>query len=540
MSEALIRTEDLTLDEVDNLYVDTKIDRENIVALKSNQPLLLIGSRGTGKTMLMRKAERELDNAFNDERILPIYTSFATSVIYDNINMTKLMLSKILIFLKIKLKEKGIIVQGSIFRPIISDKINPIAQKLEKYIEVMSSNNDDENETSEIPSINDDKILDNIDFFKEFIKELCDEYKIKKIIVMFDEACQIFAPEQQREFFDLFRALRSSFIICKAAVYPGLVSYGTFQEFHDATTKKIERHILASDYIEKMREIVRNNYPNEFQNFLSTGELLDTIIYCANGNPRFLLKSLNSILDGRKTLKTAVVNDVIKEFYRAIIWTEHTKLEERYYGHKNMIKWSRDFIENVVVKDIAKINDKVGDQSGEKSTIYFSISRSTPETIKQSIKILEYSGIISLDVEATKYRIDVYDRYQLNYGIVLLADASSNFANRSNDIIKNISRKEFPDYGKKSPVFDGADALICEYKDGESKGIINSILNKTIDNLDISPKILKRLKDFGINFIKDVFEKDEKELESIEYIGPIRSRQIYNHVLGAVLEYISG
>ena len=50
MSEALIRTEDLTLEEVDNLYVDTKIDRENIEALKSNQPLLLIGSRGTGKT----------------------------------------------------------------------------------------------------------------------------------------------------------------------------------------------------------------------------------------------------------------------------------------------------------------------------------------------------------------------------------------------------------------------------------------------------------------------------------------------------------
>ena len=55
---------------------------------------------------------------------------------------------------------------------------------------------------------------------------------------MFDEACQIFAPKQQRDFFELFRALRSPIVICKAAVYPGLVSYGTFQQFHDATTKK--------------------------------------------------------------------------------------------------------------------------------------------------------------------------------------------------------------------------------------------------------------------------------------------------------------
>lgn len=45
MSEARIRTEDLSIDEVKELYVETAMDRENIEALKSFQPLLLIGSR---------------------------------------------------------------------------------------------------------------------------------------------------------------------------------------------------------------------------------------------------------------------------------------------------------------------------------------------------------------------------------------------------------------------------------------------------------------------------------------------------------------
>ncbi|WP_395547104.1 MULTISPECIES: hypothetical protein [unclassified Lacrimispora] len=541
MSEALIRTEDLTSDEVNKLFVDIKIDRENINALKSNQPLLLIGSRGTGKTMLMRKAEQELDDAFRSQRILPVYASFATSTIYDDIDLIKLMLNKILIALRMKLKEHGIIVQGSIFKPITYENLNPIVKKLETYIKALEGEDDDLNYTNIKPEINDFNIINNVDFFREFISDLCREYNINKIILMFDEACQIFSPNQQRDFFNLFRALRSPLIICKAAVYPGLVSYGTFQQFHDATTKKIERNILADDYIEKMREIVKNNYPNEYENMLRKGELLDTIIYCANGNPRFLLKSLNSILDGENTLKAGRVNEIIKDFYRATIWAEHTKLEERYKGHKNLINWSRSFIESVVSRDIEKINEEAEKQDEKKATICFAISRNAPEPIKQSIKILEYSGIATLDVEATKFRSKIYDRYQLNYGVVLLAGASSNLANKSKILIKKVSLAKFPNYSENSTVFSGWENLISnKYFDKNSGETLRSILSKNIDILDISPKLLLRLKNNNINIIQDIFDKEEKELESIEYIGPVRSRKIYNLVLSAVLEYISG
>lgn len=535
MSEALIRTEDLTIEEVNRLYVDTVVDRENIEALKSNQPLLLIGSRGTGKTMLMRKAESELTDEFAIKRILPVYTSFATSSICESTNISKLMVSKILISLKVKLKEQGIIVNGSIFKPIVNKNMNPVVKKLEEYIGNVSNLGDED----EGPQIDDENIVNNIDYFREFVKELCEEFNIKKLIIMFDEACQIFAPMQQREFFVLFRALRSPIIVCKAAVYPGLVSYGTFQQFHDATTKKVERSILASDYIEKMREIVKNNYPAEYNKMTENGELLNTIIYCSNGNPRFLLKSLNVILEKSTSLRASVVNDVIKEFYRATIWTEHTKLEERYKGHRNMIEWSRKFIENVVSTDIAKINTKT-EETSEKTTAYFAISRKSPEVIKQAIKILEYSGIVTLDVEATKFRYDFYDRYQLNFGIVLLATTTSNFASISKNIMDNISQKKFPNYGENSTAYEGMKNLVIVDEEIDKKGFLDRILNKKVDELDISPKLLKRLNDASISLIKDIFEKEESELKKIHYIGPVRSRQIYNDVMAAVIEYISG
>lgn len=166
---------------------------------------------------------------------------------------------------------------------------------------------------------------------------------------------------------------------------------------------------MSDDYIDKMREIVKNNYPIEYDKMIQNGELLNTIIYCSNGNPRFLLKSLNVILEKSNSIKTSVVNEVIKEFYRVTIWTEHTKLEERYIGHKKMIEWSRRFIEDIVSTDIARINDKAMEDSG-KTTVYFAVSRRAPEVVKQAIKILEYSGIVVLDVEATKFRYDYYDR----------------------------------------------------------------------------------------------------------------------------------
>lgn len=79
-----LRTEDLTLDEIGKFYVDTKHDRENIEFLKSNATGLLIGSRGTGKTMLLKIAEKELLDKFENDHILPVFVSFSSAALVDN------------------------------------------------------------------------------------------------------------------------------------------------------------------------------------------------------------------------------------------------------------------------------------------------------------------------------------------------------------------------------------------------------------------------------------------------------------------------
>ena len=84
METFTLRTEDLTLEEVGELYVDTKHDRENIEFLKSNATGLLMGSRGTGKTMLLKVAEKELLDKFENNHILPVFVSFSSAALVDN------------------------------------------------------------------------------------------------------------------------------------------------------------------------------------------------------------------------------------------------------------------------------------------------------------------------------------------------------------------------------------------------------------------------------------------------------------------------
>ena len=54
-------------------------DRDIIEKLKSISPIILVGSRGVGKSFLMKVAEEELNKEFKMDRVLPVYLTFNKS-----------------------------------------------------------------------------------------------------------------------------------------------------------------------------------------------------------------------------------------------------------------------------------------------------------------------------------------------------------------------------------------------------------------------------------------------------------------------------
>lgn len=553
--EIIFRTEDLKQREIQDKFVETGKDRENIEYLKKKTPIILSGSRGTGKTMLLKMAEKEMDDKFDEDRILPVFVSFSKAIFVDIdkdiLYFKQWMLSKIMFELRIKLKKHGIgITQPSIFGSLFgcNDETDELTDKLNTFISIMEEtwrrkDGDANEKLQEVFGVEPDRIgvISDVDYFKKLIEELCEYYNIERVVLLFDEACHNFIPIQQREFFTFFRDLRTPYISCKAAVYPGITSYGTFQAFHDAEIRKVERDISDKDYVSNMREMVRNQLGEDvYKIFESNGDNFDALIYAASGNPRLMLKSIYTASNELKSLNTTNTNNTIKQFYRTNIWNEHTKLGEIYTGYKPLIDWGRAFIEDKVLEETYNKNKKRLKEGDYSQTIFFAINRKAPEIVKKAMKILEYSGIVTLHTEGTKVRTEILDRYQLNFGIVLAAETKETPVKRYKEIINHLSIKLYTEYGENSPAYGNVTGIVLNGNTEKSSSVLKSILDSKIEKLDLTTFQMETLKDSGFVTIGDVLKGCEDDLQRAYGIGPVRARRIFNIVFNASIEYISG
>lgn len=71
MSDFFFRTEDIGPANILNYFVETDEDRSIVTQLKGRNPTVLIGSRGVGKSFLMRVAEQELARDFRTSENRP-------------------------------------------------------------------------------------------------------------------------------------------------------------------------------------------------------------------------------------------------------------------------------------------------------------------------------------------------------------------------------------------------------------------------------------------------------------------------------------
>ena len=111
MEEILIRTEDIQLKDILDLFVETEDYRTIVNSLKGKMPCILVGSRGVGKSFLLKVTQAELKKEFDIKRILPVYVSFISSPLLQGLedkHFNAWMLSKIFSALIRELNKFGI------------------------------------------------------------------------------------------------------------------------------------------------------------------------------------------------------------------------------------------------------------------------------------------------------------------------------------------------------------------------------------------------------------------------------------------------
>ena len=536
--EFKFRTEDFKLDEIESQFVPTDMERDIIAELKAASPLILEGSRGTGKSFLMRVAEIELNKTFSQDRILPVYLSFLkSSLIHTNdpIQFQHWMIARLCSTILRALQKRGFRVPDS--RPFTVLAGSALAQdaSVQTALEKLSR----EYESSYLEpgaQVSPAKIPD-IQVFKDAIEDICATLNISRFCVLFDEAIHVFRPDQQRQFFTIFRDLRSPYISCNAAIYPGVTSFGpVFESTHDATIKRITRYVMSKRYVENMKDIAFKQVDSTLAKVIErNGQNFAVLAYAVSGNPRILLKTLAQA----RGMRISDINDTIKAFYRSTIWTEHSGLAESYRGHRPFIDWGRNFIENVVLPETNTKNDKRQHEGQDESTCYFWIHRDAPESVKHALRLLEYTGIVQKGDDGIRgTRSEIGSRYAINLGCLFALESAP--ASTALDIVRNLSIKRFSEFGKDHPAYSELQNTAANYEEPDMLKILKEQLEKSIDHLDISEYQNEKLKEAGLNEIGSVLRAPEHVLiEKILYVGEIRARRIKNAAQAAVLEYLS-
>ena len=207
-----------------------------------------------------------------------------------------------------------------------------------------------------------------------------------------------------------------------------------------------------------------------------------------------------------------------------------------------MIDWGRDFLENIVIPAIEKYNNNRKEKKIEESSIYFWIHKDAPETIKESLRLLTYTGVIrKIDSSVRATRAELGNRYEVKYGCIIALQ--SNPAGESEDFFNALSIKKFPEFGKNYPAYVAISELNNTVEDESNfKESLEIMLQKPISVLQLLTNWQKeKLNEVDIFTLDQLHGNTETDLiEKIYNVGPVRARLIKNAATAELLEYLSG
>jgi hypothetical protein len=248
------RCEDLQYGQIRELSVLGDFEQKVIMTLKGAGAHLLQGARGVGKSMLLRSAEIEMDSAFAKEAQLAVYVNFKTSTLLEGVKAGERDGFQLWVNLKIlqalhdKLVQLDLIGHGAdqdpYYRVFGIESVDSTTQALQEKIHLLQKlarASEKEGVLTRLGTDFLDRVLDT-NFLIEMVRGVAEQFQVKRLVLLFDEAAHTFIPAQQEIFFEIFKLLHGDNLAVKAAVYPTVTSYGrNFEIGQDAIVISMDR-----------------------------------------------------------------------------------------------------------------------------------------------------------------------------------------------------------------------------------------------------------------------------------------------------------
>jgi hypothetical protein len=542
--------EHLSKQELNEWSVETSQDQNIIKKLQGTGAQLLIGPRGSGKSTLLRKAYFNLLDA---GEILPAYINYSKSLALEPLfhnHANALQIFRQWVLFKIV---AGIAETFEEAQKAMPENLAQYAQIAVDFIHELERGNEPNLENAIAPSA-----------LKHLIDGWASDNGFRRCVLLLDDAAHAFSSMQQKEFFEIFRSLKSRTISPKAAVYPGITSYSpNFHLGHDV--KLIEAWYKPEEegYLGTMRELIKKRLPQkQVDDLLKEQELVDYLAVASFGVPRNFLTMISQILgieeDSPNELRRSLAKQAINEncsVIRGIFQSLSGKLPQ--YSH--FIEMGRA-LEKAIIKELKKYNKA----SIKQKTVIVGIADPIEPELDKILALLEYAGIVRSIDSISWDNNQSYRRYSVHYALLIEKNALSLGRNYPLSMyITTLTKRELQNFLQRSGtrllgndfqtkcILDLAPCQNCgaprAYEEAKfcvecgeqlsTVSIYEELLKGSIDKLPLPNKKIAQLKKHSsIKTVQDILIDDENQkIRKIKGIGPVWASRIRN----AAEEFVS-
>lgn len=510
---------------------------------------LLTGPRGCGKTTLLLKAYSEMRHK---KEVFSVYVNFKTSLKIEPLyrkNTNGSYWFDQWLFLKIY---KGIF--NSLRDYEIADSIDMAFDEkdIDNYINKI--------ELGIVGEINVANELLSISVLEDEIKKILRVGEMSSCVLLLDDAAHAFSKEQQYDFFEFFRNIKSREISPKAAIYPGVTNFSaSFHVGHDAEEINVWIKVTDDDYIEFMTSLLQKRFPADvFSQLTKDKDLLNLICYSSFGIPRALLNIVHNLWKEKKSVEIDCSRSNILKSVRQVnglFMNIYNSLEEQLPIYKEFVKKGAGIYE--ILLDSLKQYNKEKDFMNQ--AVEVGIKKPIPVELDKVFNFLQYAGLLMYARELSKGEKGRYDLYIINYGFLIEQNVFGGRMNIKNaelaTALKTRNMHEYKRFTVESLLGEGdirdifpfslppcpkchtprisADTKFCS-ECGEklvTPSLFEELVKNDISKLSLTPHRVETIKKYSaIRTIRDILmDQDHRELRSVPQVGAYWTNRIFSY-----------
>ncbi len=547
------RAENLSRDELWRWSAETGRDRALLTKLKGSGAKLLSGPRGSGKSTLLRKAYFVM---IDEDQALPTYVNFSRSLALEPLfhhRANALQIFRQWVVYKIV---TGVLESYTLIGTAPPENLAALAADGTRFIHDLETG-----QSAALPS----RLLSPSELLVLLEEWAATSGRVRSVLLL-DDAAHAFSPEQQRDFFEVFRALRSRHVAAKAAVYPGITSYSPY--FHVGHEAELLEAWYSPDddmYLSTMRSVASSRLPPSLYDQLQgRAEIIDYLALASFGLPRGFLNMLSFVLgveEGSTSRPTRRRAEQAVAVHAESVRNIFSALRDKLPRFKKFVDVGME-LQRSIAAGLRSYNQSK--PPGRDKTAIIGLADPVNAELDRILAMAEYAGILRRAGSVSRGIKGVFHKYSLHYAIVLVENSLSLGKSFSlEDAIRSLSNTSAhafvrsrpsvllgPDYERRcvlnlAPCENcGAprvseDARFCMRCGAELRNasIYEELTRAPIDRLPLTPNKVMGLKAYSaVRTVQDILlDEESKEIRKVPYVGPVWSARIRN----AAEEYVS-